>query len=53
MEAIDIGVLSILPPIIAIALALMTKEVISSLIVGILSGTLIYAFNTGGGKLRL
>ena len=52
MEAIDIGVLSILPPIIAIALALMTKEVISSLIVGILSGTLIYAFNTGGGIVK-
>ncbi|MDA3733525.1 Na+/H+ antiporter NhaC family protein [Niameybacter massiliensis] len=52
MEAIDIGWLSILPPIIAIALALMTKEVISSLIVGILSGTLIYAFNTGGGVVK-
>ena len=52
MEAIDIGWLSILPPIIAIALALMTKEVISSLIVGILSGTLIYAFNTGGGIVK-
>lgn len=52
MEAIDIGWLSILPPIIAIALALLTKEVISSLIVGILSGTLIYAFNTGGGVVK-
>nr|WP_307993252.1 Na+/H+ antiporter NhaC family protein [uncultured Niameybacter sp.] len=52
MEAIDIGWLSILPPIIAITLALVTKEVISSLIVGILSGTLIYAFNTGGGIVK-
>ncbi|PHV71271.1 sodium:proton antiporter [Sporanaerobium hydrogeniformans] len=52
MEAIDVGWLSILPPIIAIALALITKEVISSLIVGILSGTLIYAFNTGGGIVK-
>ena len=34
MEAIDVGILSILPPIIAIALALITKEVISSLLVG-------------------
>ncbi|MEA4824876.1 MAG: Na+/H+ antiporter NhaC family protein [Clostridiaceae bacterium] len=35
--------LSILPPIIAIALALLTKEVISSLLIGILSGVLIYS----------
>ena len=52
MEAIDIGWLSIVPPIIAIVLALATKEVISSLIVGIFSGTLIYAFNTGGGVVK-
>lgn len=49
MDAIDVGWLSIIPPIIAIVLALITKEVISSLILGILSGTLIYAFSTGGG----
>ena len=36
-------ILSLLPPIIAIALALLTKEVYSSLFVGILSGALIYA----------
>lgn len=36
-------VLSLLPPVIAIALALLTKEVYSSLFVGILSGALIYA----------
>lgn len=35
--------LSLLPPIIAIALALLTKEVYSSLFVGILSGALLYA----------
>jgi len=35
-------ILSILPPIIAIGLALITKEVISSLLIGILAGTLIY-----------
>ena len=34
---------SLLPPIIAIALALLTKEVYSSLFVGILSGALLYA----------
>ena len=52
MDAIDVGWLSILPPIIAIVLALITKEVISSLIIGILSGTLIYAFSTGGGVVK-
>ncbi len=36
-------ILSLLPPIIAIVLALLTKEVYSSLFVGILSGALIYA----------
>ena len=41
--------LSLLPPIIAIALALITKEVYSSLFVGILSGALMYAnFNIWG-----
>ena len=35
--------LSLLPPIIAIALALITKEVYSSLFLGILSGALIYS----------
>jgi len=34
---------SLIPPIIAIALALLTKEVYSSLFVGILSGALLYA----------
>ena len=52
MDAIDVGWLSILPPVIAIVLALITKEVISSLIVGIFSGTLIYAFSTGGGIVK-
>jgi Na+/H+ antiporter NhaC len=49
MEAVDVGFISILPPLIAIGLALLTKEVISSLVVGILSGTLIYTIHTGGG----
>ena len=35
--------LALLPPIIAIALALITKEVYSSLFVGILSGALLYS----------
>ena len=37
------GWLSLLPPIIAIVLALVTKEVITSLMAGILTGTFIYA----------
>ena len=40
--------LSIIPPIVAIGLALMTKEVFSSLLVGTFTGTLIYAVGTGG-----
>ena len=39
--------LSILPPLVAIGLALITKEVFSSLLVGIFTGTLIYASGTG------
>ena len=48
MEAVYVGWLSVLPPIIAIALALITKEVYSSLLIGILSGTLIYTHALGG-----
>lgn len=51
MDPINVGFLSIIPPIIAIGLALATKEVISSLIIGILSGTFIYALNTTSGIL--
>lgn len=36
------GIWSIIPPIVAIVLALITKEVVFSLILGILSGTIIY-----------
>ena len=50
---VEAGILSILPPIIAIALALITKEVIFSLIIGILSGTAIYSFSTGMGALGI
>jgi Na+/H+ antiporter NhaC len=46
-ESIQVGILSILPPLIAISLALITKEVIFSLILGILSGTFIYSLASG------
>ncbi len=44
LEMVDAGWLSILPPLIAIILALITKEVFSSLLAGIISGMLIYCF---------
>ncbi len=47
MEPYAAGWLSILPPVIAIGLALITKEVFSSLLVGIFSGTFIYTFGKG------
>ena len=43
------GILSIIPPIVAIVLALITKEVTFSLILGILSGTVIYSILMGYG----
>lgn len=43
MDPYYAGALSLLPPIIAIVLALSTKEVFSSLLIGILAGTAIYA----------
>lgn len=45
---VQTGVVSLLPPLLAIVLALVTKEVYSSLFIGIFSGMLIYAFATGG-----
>ncbi|MBR1479116.1 MAG: Na+/H+ antiporter NhaC family protein [Lachnospiraceae bacterium] len=45
---IETGWLSIIPPILAITLALITKEVYSSLFIGLFSGVLIYAFESGG-----
>lgn len=38
----EFGILSIVPPIVAIALALITKEVITSLLLGIIAGGLIF-----------
>ncbi len=49
---VETGWLSILPPLIAIALALITKEVYSSLFIGIMSGMLIYSFHIGGGLVK-
>ncbi len=47
IEMIEAGWLSILPPMIAIVLALITKEVFSSLLAGVFSGMVIYCSFTG------
>ncbi len=52
LEMIEAGWLSILPPMIAIILALKTKEVYSSLFAGVLSGMLIYCLKTGSTVLE-
>lgn len=45
---LDTGAWSLVPPLLALALALITKEVYSSLLIGIVSGLLIYQFNLAG-----
>lgn len=47
VEQFNAGWLSLLPPCITIILALRTKEIISSLFVGIICGALIYCIGTG------
>lgn len=42
MEPISVGFWSVIPPLVAITLALLTKEVVFSLVLGILSGSVIY-----------
>ncbi len=53
LEMIDAGVLSLLPPLIAITLAFISKEVYSSLFVGLLTGMCVYVFSTGGTVLQV
>lgn len=48
-EAAHVGFLSVIPPVIAISLALITKEVIFSLLLGIMAGVGIYSFAMGLG----
>ena len=47
MESVYVGAWSLLPPVVAIVLALITKEVVFSLVAGVLSGTIIYASAAG------
>lgn len=50
MDFIFIGtVWSLLPPVVAIALALKTKEVYSSLFIGIVLGAILYSMSIGTG----
>ena len=49
MEPFNAGWLSLLPPVAAIVAALISREVISALLVGILTGAVIYTSSTGGG----
>lgn len=45
---IETGAVSLLPPLIAIVLAFITKEVYSSLFIGLFSGMIIYGIFSGG-----
>lgn len=47
LETVYVGWLSILPPVIAIVLALFTKQVLFSLLAGVFFGTTIYTFAAG------
>jgi Na+/H+ antiporter NhaC len=53
MEPFNAGWLSLLPPFITIVLALRTREIISSLLVGLLSGALIYCVGVGNAPYAL
>lgn len=52
MAPVYAGILSIIPPVVTIVLSLISKEVIISLLVGILSGSAIYSTHVGGGILE-
>lgn len=52
LEMIEAGWLSLLPPLIAITLALISKEVYSSLFLGVLTGMCVYSFSTGRNILQ-
>lgn len=51
MDPVSVGFFSLVPPLISLILALKTRDVFSSLIVGVFSGTMIYAFSTDGNPL--
>lgn len=51
MAPVYAGILSVIPPVLTIILALITKEVIFSLLLGAISGSAIYCMYTGRGIL--
>lgn len=51
MAPVYVGILSVIPPVLSILLALISKEVVASLLIGIISGSAIYSMFTGGGIL--
>lgn len=52
MTPIYVGILSSIPPVLTIILAILTKEVVISLIAGVFSGSAIYCIYSGGGPLE-
>jgi tetracycline resistance efflux pump len=50
-QLLDTGIWSLVPPLLALVLALLTKEVYSSLLIGVFSGLIIYEFSLGGASL--
>lgn len=52
LDMIEAGWLSLLPPLVAITLALLSKEVYSSLFLGVFTGMCIYCFSTGQSLLQ-
>lgn len=52
-KIIETGIFSVLPPLIAISLALITKEVYFSLFLGLLSGAVIYGVASHGSPLSV
>lgn len=51
-ELLSTGALSIVPPLLALGLALLTKEVYSSLLAGVFSGLIIYEFTLEGAGVQ-
>ena len=51
MTTCDAGYWSLLPPLISISIAVLTKEIIISMLLGLFSGALIYAIFQGGSVL--
>ena len=49
----DAGLWSLVPPVVAIVLALLTREIVLSLVAAIISGTAVHVVLTGGGVLAV